>query len=92
MQGWITPTGDFIKLCLGITHSEYILKVGLKMEIAYKLGYQRVTHIYQTLYTQNPVKQPSDRQRRNLISIAIEYGMLEVAYDDDENDTVLWEQ
>lgn len=56
----------------------------------FSLGYLRITHFNNLLYAHNPLNKPNPQQLKSLKDIAIENRMLQVLWDSEEDDVVLW--
>ena len=90
---WLTPTGKVIRV--HNTHGETARKIFPNskdpiMEM-WKLGYQRVTYMYDgSLLVNNELKFPTRQQLNILIDIAYDGNHDRIVYDSGENEKIIW--
>lgn len=91
-NAWLTIECKVIKMPAGVTHSDYTHREHHLTIVEFmELGNIRLSHMGNTLYAHNCVKGPTRKQRAELENLAIENGYKYLSFDDDIEETLLWE-
>lgn len=88
---WLDPQGTFHPVTTDhIRFAQEITGNVLGYNEFFKKGYLRITYMGKILYANNPFKIPNEKQKRNLIDLAIFNNMDEIIFDNDKDDFSLW--
>lgn len=92
---WLDSSGTFHPVSADLDHIRFAQNITgniLGYNDFFKKGYLRITYMGKILYANNPFKTPNDKQKRNLIDLAIFNDMDEIIFDNDKNDFSLWKR
>lgn len=99
LRSWLTPQGLFHPL-QGMMHSHDALNFHSRTSEFFreaqddllKKGWQRIATYEKNIMTNNPYFEPNRKQKEELINLAIEQNMSNVIYDNDKNETIIWDK
>ena len=93
---WLNPAGEFKPIDTGDVHDSAAQKIlnndpkNDNIKILFSHGWQRISYIGNTLYTNNSVMKPNYKQKSNLVKLAQDNGFEKLIWDSYKDDRVLW--
>ena len=96
---WQLPNGKFIPV--KYSHGSHAFQILKRLDPntnpkddhimeLWKKGYNRITHMGNVLLCHNEIKPPNDKQKKELIDLAIEVGDDFVEWDSGNDSKILW--